>query len=532
MTKIYKFCSKGALILSLIFMSILVLSAFLITSYVDEMAVQAVKLKFDSPFVGALGIILFCALFGSILYLARKNLSLVKKILLLGVSIWILIVGVILIFWCRTIPAADPYTVYHISQLLAIGDTSVIHPTQSYLSYYPQQIGLVAFFEPLIRLWNLLPVKYEAYHFLKIIYVFLGLLIFYFQYLTVRFLFKSDKAEIIYLCMAGLNFPFLMYTSFIYSEIPSFTAASAGLYYFFKMLVSIKHAEGKSPIGYTMLSLLLLTLSVMLRKNSLILIIAVVLISFLLWLKDHKKYILLFFTISCALCSMSILPATQHIYEVRAKNTLSSGVPAMNYFAMGMQDSGRGCGWYNAFNIITYEETGLNAEKSIEISKNAIAERLDYFRENPDYAVHFYLQKFLGQWTDGSYACRQAIQANFGGRHAFFDAIFEGELGPAFVEYCNALQNILYLGSLFFCIGLLRNRISSKADTLALLVGVITAFGGFLFHMLWEASGRYIFPYGMILVPFAARGLEFLFEYLQTSIDQFKNKRNKQPNKK
>ncbi|MBQ7359908.1 MAG: hypothetical protein IJW63_07435 [Lachnospiraceae bacterium] len=517
MTKIYRFFAKGAEILSLVFMSILLLSAFLITSYVDEMSIQAVKLRWDSPLVNLLGLALILLLFAGFLQLAKKNFKLAKKVMLIVVSLWILLAGVLLIFFGRTIPAADPYTVYHVSNLLALGDTSVIHPTQSYLSYYPQQIGLVAFYEPLIRLWNLLPINYEAYHFFKIVYVFLGFVIFYAQYFTVQFLFKSDKADLIYLCIAGLNFPFLMYTSFIYSEIPSFAAASVGLYLFFRMVAATNEANRKQSILFALLSVLFLALSVMLRKNSLILIIAVVIISFLVWIKDCKKYILLLFTVLCIVCSLSILPVTQKVYELRAGNTLSSGVPAMNYFAMGMQDAGRGCGWYNAFNILTYEESGMDTAKSVAVSKAAIAERLEYFRDNPDYAVNFYLQKFLGQWTDGTYACRQATHANFGGRHAIFTSIYEGELGPAFVQYCNIYQIFIYLGGFLFCLGLFTKKMNTfQIDHLSLLVGLITVFGGFLFHMIWEASGRYIFPYGMMLIPFAAKGIEWLLELLDT----------------
>lgn len=36
---------------------------------------------------------------------------------------------------------------------------------------------------------------------------------------------------------------------------------------------------------------------------------------------------------------------------------------------------------------------------------------------------------------------------------------------------------------------------------------LITVFGGFLFHMLWEAKGRYILPYFVMLLPMAAVGL-------------------------
>ena len=151
--------------------------------------------------------------------------GLAKKILLPVTSLWILGCCGLLIVFGKTVPAADAYSVYDIAGSLALGNTSVIHPTASYLSYYPQQVGLVAFFESIIRLWNLLPFDLPAYHFIKVIYAFLGVVIFLFQYLTVHALFHSDRTEILFILLSGANFPFIMYTSFVYGEIPSFAAA-------------------------------------------------------------------------------------------------------------------------------------------------------------------------------------------------------------------------------------------------------------------------------------------------------------------
>ena len=43
-------------------------------------------------------------------------------------------------------------------------------------------------------------------------------------------------------------------------------------------------------------------------------------------------------------------------------------------------------------------------------------------------------------------------------------------------------------------------------------LGIITVIGGFLFHMMWEANSRYIFPYAMLLIPYAAFGFGNILE--------------------
>ena len=179
----------------------------------------------------------------------------------------------------------------------------------------------------------------------------------------------------------------------------------------------------------------------------------------------------------------------------------------MSYFAMGMQEASRGCGWYNGFNIDTYDATGMDSAAANEISRQAIQERLSYFREHPGYAADFYVRKHLSQWADGTYASRQATLATYGGRSEFFQEVYDGSLSSAYIEWGNAWQNVLYLGTLLFCVSAVRRR-REGADSLYLYVGLIAVLGGFLFHILWEANSRYIFLYSLMLMPYCAAGVQ------------------------
>lgn len=526
LNKLYTLSHGTIQVLSLIFTGILLICGFVCTCYSLDMETQLVLTKWDSPLWNLLGIALFLLAIGLILHLAEKKPVFAKRLLLTVVSLWILGVGTILIIFGKTVPAADAYSVYDIARILANGDTSVIHPTDSYLSYYPQQIGMVAFYEPLIRLWNMFFIDVPAYHFIKVIYVFLGLIIFYFQYHTIHLLFKNDRIDFIFILLTGANLPFIMYTSFVYSEIPSFAAMTIGIYCFLRMVSALSEAQNKRAVGNALLALLFLTMSVLLRKNSLIIIIAVVLVSLLLWCRE-QKHLLLLFAVLCAVCAVGILPLIRKGYELRAGNTLRSGVTATSYFAMGMQESSRGNGWYNGFNFNTYQESGMDTERTNEISRAAIEERLAYFGENPGYAANFYLQKFLSQWADGTYACRQATLATYGGRSAFFNELYEGKYSELFIAYCNILQNMIYLGSFLFCLGICKKKIQSEINGLPLYLGLIGVFGGFLFHMLWEANSRYIFLYGMLLLPYAAVGIESCLSAITCFVTNRRNSHSK-----
>lgn len=584
---IYRLGLNIVMLLTLLLSMLLFAGSFLTTCYADNMETQQVLLRPDNPLWNLLELAGFGLLFCGCLYLYEKIGEKFRRGLLVFTLTFVFGLGILLILFGRTVPAADALSVYNAAAEWILGNTDIIHPTVSYLSYYPQQIGLMAFLELLLRIWNLTGLSAPAWHFIKLVYVCLLCGAVWFQYLSLQYLWpeKYKKISCCYLVLVCCNLPMIMYSSFVYGEIPSFAALSVGCYLLLRLLggvspggssrdnVSRNDAPSVTAYDYVprMLrqilftgfgSILFLTLSVMLRKNSLIPVIAVLLVLLFEALRPGRngkmRLGLLIMAVCLAVTSVGILPLIQKCYEKKAGNTLSSGVTAMSYLAMGMQEASRGCGWYNGFNIDTYDTAGMDTALANEISRLAIDERLTYFREHPGYTADFYLHKHLSQWADGTYASRQATLATYGGRSAFFKEVYEGSLSGGYIEWCNAWQNVLYLGVLVFCIDSLKKRRKSKVvghmadqtaghtagctadhmaehtagrtadpivghtagrtadrpgtdrlgtDHLYVYVGLIAVLGGFLFHTFWEANSRYIFSYSLLLMPYCGAGV-------------------------
>lgn len=488
---IYRLGLNIVMLLTLLLSILLFTGSFLTTCYADNMETQQVLLRPDNPLWNLLELAGFGLLFCGCLYLYEKIGEKFRRGLLVFTLTFVFGLGILLILFGRTVPAADALSVYNAAAEWILGNTDIIHPTVSYLSYYPQQIGLMAFLELLLRIWNLTGLSVPAWHFIKLVYVCLLCGAIWFQYLSLQYLWPENYKNIscCYLVLVCCNLPMIMYSSFVYGEIPSFAALSVGCYLLLRLLggvspggssrdnVSRNDAPSVTAYDYVprMLrqilftgfgSILFLTLSVMLRKNSLIPVIAVLLVLLFEALRPGRngkmRLGLLIMAVCLAVTSVGILPLVQKCYEKKAGNTLSSGVTAMSYLAMGMQEASRGCGWYNGFNIDTYDTAGMDTALANEISRLAIDERLAYFREHPGYTADFYLHKHLSQWADGTYASRQATLATYGGRSAFFKGVYEGSLSGGYIEWCNAWQNVLYLGVLVFCIDSLKKRRKSK----------------------------------------------------------------------
>ncbi|MBQ7926906.1 MAG: hypothetical protein IJ335_11530 [Lachnospiraceae bacterium] len=516
------FMMYGCLLLGFL----LFLCGFLFTCFAQDMDTQQVLTAFDHPLVSILGLVV--SLIGVTLVYrfispkAAERNGLLLKLLLL----WYLVGGVILVLFSRTVPAADAMSVYTCAEQLALGNTGVIHPTDSYLSYYPQQVGLMGYYEILIRLWKLLPTDFPAYHILKVINIFWAQILLYFQYKSIQLLFRNNRADTIYLLISFINLPLLLYTSFVYGEIPSFALFSIGVWAFIKLLTESKGKRHSIlPIAICVLSF---AASVALRKNTLIPMIGVIIVSLLTALRRRSAKLALL-GILFLLVSTFTLPCIQSYYEHRANARLSSGVPAISYFAMGMQEASRGAGWYNGFNFYTYQDTGMDTEATAIISKEQISRRIEEFTENPGYAASFYGRKFLSQWCDGSYASRQATLATLGGRSQFFWDIYQGRYSQLFIGLCNILQNIIYLGFLLWAIHIFRDR-KARQTELYLYLFAIIVMGGLLFHMIWEANSRYILPYGLLLIPYASQGIALLSEHLSFKVHALFKKSSEKKN--
>mgnify|MGYP000827388484 FL=1 len=202
------------------------------------METQQVLLRFDNPLWNLLELAGYGLLFACCLSLSGKAGVKFRRGLLVFTLGLILLLGGMLIVFGRTVPAADALSVYNAAAEWILGNKDIIHPTFSYLSYYPQQIGLMAFLELLLRLWNLTGLSAPAWHFVKLVYVCLLCVAVLFQYRSLRYLWPDDWEPVscCYLILVCCNLPMILYSSFVYGEIPSFAMLSVGLFLLLRLL--------------------------------------------------------------------------------------------------------------------------------------------------------------------------------------------------------------------------------------------------------------------------------------------------------
>ncbi len=519
MQKFYAFCIRFMEITALLLFGILAAAAFFRTAYVENAYEIVILLGWDNPLLN----ILFLACFLSLLILLMKLFSNMKhgnKILLVLTCLWVFGASLLWTYFSKSGPASDCGSVYYAAKQFAVNDFSAISYRDSYFSVYPFQLGLAFFYELIFRVLH-----YDNFHILQGINALCLVLCVISQYHLCGHFFAEKQAQTGTLLLTAFCLPFIMYGSFIYGEIPSFAFLLFGAWMLLLFLDNPQKTDSAGEavfpsfgkkIFYGGLSLISITCSVLVRKNTLIFLIALGII-LILWLIQHKKefsgkktalYLLYFFLLFSL--SVGVLPAVQNLYARRSGQELNPGIPASTYLAMGLMEAESGPGQYNGYNFETFTETAdYDAQTASAIGWADYRERLDYFAAHPAYAFRFFATKFCNQWLNTGWSVFDSLFVPFGERIPIIESCFSGPLYNILRDYMTNYQMTLYLLVTAGVLSLFRSHERKNIFTYLFL---LTAFGGALFFLAWEAGGRYVLPYAIFVLPHGGYGMSRLAE--------------------
>jgi hypothetical protein len=202
----------------------------------------------------------------------------------------------------------------------------------------------------------------------------------------------------------------------------------------------------------------------------------------------------------------SVLPKA--ILSARTGVTFQSDTPQSAWLVMGLQEGPRAAGWYNSYPWTIIATAGFNTQKADALISADIQERLERFARDPIYALHFFHAKLTTLWGETTY---ESLWVNSAGKHGDNRAAFADVLlsSPALPRYMDVYANALYLAFALGLVMLAMRRIKHNdfAEDYGLLLLAIAVFGGFLYHMLFEAKSQYLLPYLVMMVPVAAAGI-------------------------
>lgn len=408
-------------------------------------------------------------------------------------------------FWINDashVPEGDQAWVYGSAIYFSEGEYSFLSPGH-YMDKCPQQLGLVLLVEIFFQV-----IGSTSYHAIQWVNVFLAAGIVPIGYRIIRCITNRSSICILYCVLMMGCVPLVLYTSFVYGDLPSafcILLATAFLLHYEK--------SGRWQLLISMVVSCVFALLV--RENSLIFLIALGLTGGLQALRKKNMRLL------CGVLCAVILPflaiqGVYKIYEVRSGYEHTGGIPAESYIAMGLQDTRGRHGRYSLYCSEVYNECGDDRILAAEVSKQDIKERLTEFSQTPREAIAFFREKLLTQWNHPlcesvSFNTRYT-DGNYPETGSFSDKVTNVYF-PRILYFCDRLQTILYFGMLLFflCAG-------SKKRSLSEQVLAVTIIGAFLFSVIWEVKGRYAFPYYLMMYPMAVYGYHLAILTMQNII--------------
>lgn len=375
---------------------------------------------------------------------------------------------------------------------------------KTYLGMYPQQYGLIFLYETIFRI---LPDTYIVLEYFNVIFV---LCIIFFSYLLSEELFHNQTVNFYCILCSTLFLPMHIYVNFVYGDLASSALSVIGIW----ALLKWYHT---GYFRYPATAVPAFCLAYLSRKNVLIILIAV-LLTLLIDAFKRRNWKSLVLGVAILLIPMVCVEGVKYSYEVRSGQEISEGIPSTLWIAMGMQQSTNGSGAFNGFTESIYQGAAYgDTELASEFAVTYIENRLAEFIDDPDMAIDFYKAKIQGQWIEPTFSSL-LMTSKFGDNPTEFTTNFYfGKAAEWVISVSNYYNFIMYISVLVFALTSL-----SRKDSILLSTSLIAVIGGFLFSILWEAKGRYVMPYIILLFPYMAYGIYTTQDLIMKGITKIK----------
>lgn len=443
--------------------------------------------------------------FGGIIFLLGKLLLIKTKddeagnrrVLVLSTILSAGVLVLLTVFVCKTrfTVESDQYEVFEIAKLFARGDFSPV--SDYYIQMYDQQLGL-ALVESLFLHFTENHLIFQVMNAL-----FVSLTLFFLTRLSHE-LFEKPLITFYTLMLSFLCFPLYYYVSFVYGDVYMMFS------YIFISWTVVKWFKTKRTL-YPLLFMITAIFLVPVRKNALVFLIALAIVMLLRALFEKRALPLLFGALAIIIPLLTNY-GIKSFCEAKGNTSIENPMPAINWIAMGLYpETGEGTsvGVYNMMNELLYFNAERNADASKEAAKEYINSRIKEFKADNRSAYSFFRYKLCEQWIEPTYS---SIDSTVGINRYCWEEVkhtYDFHTLDNMCRAMNYLQFFVYGFAFLYCIFLIKHD-----SDLGSLLPVVAFIGGLIFSIIWEASGRYVFPYYLLLIPMAGSGAGKVLELI------------------
>ena len=408
------------------------------------------------------------------------------NILLILTTLIITSSSLIWIFSSNTYPQADSYACTYFAHYFNDGNYFGLNKGE-YCSIHQHQLGLIFIIQILFKLFG--DGNYKAFQIMNAIS--LGILVISGDMIIRNLHFDADKkrCEIYYLALMLFCIPLYIYTDFVYGDMLTITFMFLTLWMLLAYLNRHKWCN-------LLLCIVCGFVACFARRNTLIFIIACAIILAIKLLLEKDKYVLLSL-LSVILAAILSVVVPNTIYGSHIPED-AFDMPSTLYIAMGLQGD---VGWYNSYNYETYKYLNFDPIEANNWAKANIEQSLVNFSNDKDKAFAFFKNKINIQWNVPMFQCLNMNHEFNGSPGRLAALVYDGFLNNVINIIANCHHLFIYSSCFIFLIYSFKNRGILHLEDYILMVFIV---GGFLFSIIWEAKSRYILPYYVAMIPYAA----------------------------
>lgn len=428
----------------------------------------------------------------------RKNIEVNFKILIIFISISLLFVQIIMIYFYYFRTGWDSYLIIDASYLLS-ENVKLQDWTNDYFSYYPNNIFITILFSKIIFLCKIIGVADYSYFvilvFQAILNIFTGFLVFNVIRKITQNINLSVFGYIFYVLLVGLS----PWVSIPYSDSTALIIPVLMLYLYTNI-----DKEGFKIVGLSFLGVL----GYMIKPQTAILFISICLVSILFirlrYIKKTLKYL--------SIALISILISYFFIVIFMSNNNITINreleISYPHFVKMGLNNVTNG-GYLSddAGKSMSFKSTKERKEENIEVIKERLSEY------GIDGLLKHQIKKTLVTYNDGTFAWSQEgnfyweIKEEKSRIERFFRNIYyESGSNHSIFKYIVQGAWLIILSIQTLTIFIKRENMDNS-----MRVVLLSLIGLFVFESIFEARARYLYTYVPIFIVSGMIGLnEFL----------------------
>lgn len=461
----------------------------------------------DNPvrmiFIVAALIIVFWGLY---LVMQRIRLSLNVFVLVKIICAAFFVVSLTFILSTRYELRSDPAKVMNAAYEFMHGDFHQFEPGE-YINKNPQQIGFMLYMCGFILIFgeaaglimqivNAAAIAVSYYYIAKIVYLF----------------WHQTKAVVAVVVSMAVSIPMICYTTFVYGNIVGFVFVVMAIYQELMLFQDEK-------VYRIFLTAIFVLLSIFLKKNFLIVMIAMLILGIIEFSRRGKILLMLKFAgtilamwfIGNQILTMAMSSAIGY--------DLPKGLPATTYIVMGIEYGGASPGAYNGRSADIYTDNNYDYDAANRAAKAKIADIMQGYMDDWRSGLHFFGMKQAGQWNEPSFQCFKILWSRQSavGESRWIRNLTKGRISYLLLEIFNIAHTFILVG---VCAYIFMFREDRK---LAELIFAVIFIGGFLFHTFWEAKSEYTLLYFLLLIPYMVKGYGCLFHELSMILERIRS---------